>query len=491
MSIFSSQPTAHQSEPEAVKNALDDNEASELRLLRQSYDVNPTKGAHQIAQYLISRYYIKTVDEHDRELLIYQDGVYVPGLEVIRLFLQNFLEEKCKAHVKNEIIEKIKDLTATDRASFVVSRNLINLNNGVFDITTWQLLPHDPKNLFRTKIPVDYSPQADCPLIKRFLAEILGKDERTLVEEEIGYGLYRLYFIKKAFIFVGEPNTGKTTALNVINSFYGKNNVSTVGLQKLSSDKFAAAQLQHKYINTLDDLSSRDIDDTGVFKMVTGGGSMPAEYKFKNRFHFENYAKLIFACNKIPDVKDTDDDAYFSRWIVVRFNKEIEKTDKFLTEKLTTPAELSGLLNLALEGLKRLLANGDFSYDKTPEEIKIEMMKSGSALAGFAASCIVQDSDNWVSKDNLHTAFKGYANENKLTVMGIINFGRQIKKHAPYLEDGKKTINKAQVTGWRNVRLTTYQPVSESPAALPLEESDAGDSSDLKGEGDSRDSRLY
>ena len=63
------------------------------------------------------------------------------------------------------------------------------------------------------------------------------------------------------------------------------------GAAKIATDKFSSAHLYQKHINSFDDLSSRDVNDTGTFKIVTGGGSITAEYKFGSQFQFENYAK--------------------------------------------------------------------------------------------------------------------------------------------------------------------------------------------------------
>lgn len=418
-------------------------------------------GGYKIAEFLVGRYKIKTIGNREREVYIYQDGVYVLGLNFIRKWLHSLLKEACKTHTKNEIIEKIKDLSATDREEFVVDERYINLNNGVFDLVENKLLPHSHKFPFLHKIPVDYIPKADCPNIKRFLNEILDEQTILTIQEFIGFGLYRRYFIKKALILVGEPNTGKTTLLRVITSLFGKENMSGVSLQKISSDKFSSAHLYQKHINSFDDLSLRDINDTGAFKIVTGGGSITAEYKFGSQFQFENYAKLIFACNRIPDVKESDDEAYFSRWIIAKFNREVEKVDNFLIDKLTTPEEMSGFLNFAIEGLQRLLNEQAFSYRKTPEETKEEMMQSGSSLSGFVATQLKKEPEHWLSKDELYEAFKKYAIENKTLILTKTNFGKKIRQSAPYIDDGKKTINGKQVTGWRNVAFSNQEVLKE------------------------------
>src|SRR5208283_2759033 len=92
------------------------------------------------------------------------------------------------------------------------------------------------------------------------------------------------------------------------------------------------------------------------FKMLTGGDSIGTEKKFKDEYSFVNYAKLIFSANKPPKVTDEDSYAFWRRWILIEFPNQFgdDKKDPEILNKLTAEAELSGLLNWALEGLARL-----------------------------------------------------------------------------------------------------------------------------------------
>lgn len=446
-----------------TQNTIEQDQEEER--LRSLYLTDKSIGAQGIADYLIDRYQLKTIGEKSRDIYLYRNGIYVPGVNSIRSEIQRVLKSLVSKHYKNEIIEKIKDSTTMDRKDFKVSRELINLENEVLDIKTSIIGAHDPKNLFFHKIPVSFVKDADCPMIKKFLLEVLDKQDVPIIQEWFGYILYRAYFIKKAIIFVGEGDTGKTTLLRLFERFIGKENVSGVSLQKVTSDKFAAAHFYNKHINIYDDLSFKDISDNGAFKIATGGGSITGEYKFGDQFQFENYAKLTFACNKIPDVKDPNDAAYFGRWIIIHFRNEVAAPDKFLIDKISTHEELSGLLNFALVGLKRLLENQRFSYAKAPHEIKKEMQRSGSVIAQFVHDCLKEATGEWISKTDMHEAFIRYARSKNLPADTMENLGKKIRNYADYIIDGKKseinplTKNKVQVTGWRNVELSiTNQP---------------------------------
>ena len=426
------------------------------------YTKDETKkvAAYKIAQFLVQHHHIKTTDEKKRELYIYKDGIYIQGENIIGAEIQRILEEFCSTHGKREIIEKIKDLTLIDRSEFGSEDKLINLENGIYNLQKKELLNHDPDHSFLTKIPVSFNPQADCPRIKKFLNEILDEHSIKIIQEWAGYALYRRYFIKKAIIFVGERDTGKTTLINLLIRFFSPKNISGVSLQRIGADKFATSQLYAKHLNVYDDLSAKDITDNGTFKIATGGGLATGEYKFGNQFQFQNYSKLTFACNKIPHIIDTQDEAFFSRWIVIQFNKQINTPNQFLLDEITTNQELSGFLNLALEGLHRLLETRRISYNKDPIDIKEEMLKSGSPVANFAYDCLKQgDSNDWISKEELYKVFADYASQKELPIATIENFGKKLPSYAEYISNSRRnavnpnTDKLKQTTGWAGVCL--------------------------------------
>lgn len=421
-----------------------------------------TKGRKEItydmAKYLIKTFNIKTISTARHcEYYCWQDGVYVDGYNIIRSKIKQMLEEYVNKYCMNDILESIKDMCVVKRDDFVVDKNFINLKNGVYDISQNILLPHKPDYLFQTKMEAKYIEGADCPLIKQFLIDTVGEDNMLIVQELFGYLLYRSHKIKKAFILVGEPNTGKTTFIKVISAFIGDGNLSTIDLQTISHERFGSSNLYNKHANVCDDLSSEDVCGTGKFKMLTGDGKVSGEKKFGDSFSFMSFAKLIFACNKIPSVREIDDRGYFERWIVIPFENEIDKNKKdiSLTEKLISENEMSGLLNLALEGLKRLLKNQEFSYPKDWQEIKKEMTCSGNPVAQFAYEVLIPSKDDYVTKDIMRDVFSGYRMKNELPYRSDKSFGGSLPKFAPYISSAKVTLpnSSKQITVWRGVKI--------------------------------------
>jgi putative DNA primase/helicase len=389
-------------------------------------------------------------------MYVYRDGIYFQAEnEIIYPEIQRILKDNVTKNAKTETFHKIADMTSYPRSIFgTTDPNFIPVKNGVFNLQTSELLPHNPKYRFTYKLPIIYDPSATCPKTEAFFKQVLTEEQENTVQEWLGYYLYRSYQFKKAIIFVGEGDTGKTTLLEVITHFLGRENVSSVSLHKMTSDKFAAAHLYSMHGNIVDELSAKDITDTGNFKIATGGGSISGEYKFGNQFSFVNFSKFTFACNKIPDVTDFDDEAYFNRWMVIRFGNRIEKKIPNFIATLTTEEERSGLFNYALIGLRRLLQNGKFSYNKDAIDTKTEMMRSGSSIAMFASERLEHEQGAEMTKEELYEHYSEFCLERGLATETIKMLGTKIPFYVTYAVDGLITCpGKGRDRGWRNIKV--------------------------------------
>lgn len=430
---------------------------SEEEIIYKEFSKDKAKTTYRLAGYLTGKFNIITVGEKEREMFVYHNGYYFQAEnEIIFPEIQRILKDKVTKNAKTETFHKIADMTSYPRSVFQdASLEFIPLKNGVYNLKTKELLPHSSKYHFTYQFPIIFNPEAVCPKTEDFLHQVLTDEQFLILQEWIGYYFYRQYCFKKAIIFVGEGDTGKTTLLETIANLLGKENISSVSLHKMTSDKFAAAHLYNKHGNLVDELSAKDIIDTGNFKIATGGGSISGEYKFGNQFSFCNFSKFTFACNKIPDVRDFDDEAYFNRWMIIRFEKTIEKKIPNFIENLTTEEERSGLFNFAMKGLERLLLNKSFSYKKSAVDTKLEMMRGGSSIAQFASMGVSQMIGNEISKEEMYEAYSKFCLEKELGVETIKMFGTKFPFYVSYATEGLITdINGKRVRGWRNVMIT-------------------------------------
>jgi len=406
-----------------------------------------------VVDYLLEKYNFKTIFHTKSETIyFYRDGLWAKeGRAKIKTEVEKLLGTWSKNNVVNEILEKIKRKTEIRGEEFnKIPEGFICIENGILDLRKQELLDHSPDYYFKNKIPLFYNPKAKCPNIKKFFDEILYKENVPLIEEWFGFNLYNKYFKKKALILFGERDTGKTVLVGLLTNFVGEKNKVGLSLQKITFNKsFDLLCLKDKYSNIHDDLSSKDLTDVGGFKIATGGGYITGEEKFGDHIDFLTFAKHTFATNKIPPVKDINDDAYFSRWMPVAFDNIIPEKDQdeFLISKITTPQELSGLLNLALKGLKRLLENKKFSFYKSVEEVKEIMQRSSHPLSAFAQDCLKQKNGEKIIKNDLFAVYTKWCEEKKIARMSKEQIGRQLERFVPYIlaqHSGKNRI-------WENV----------------------------------------
>ncbi|GAI75240.1 unnamed protein product, partial [marine sediment metagenome] len=280
-----------------------------------------------------------------------------------------------------EIIAHIKHSTYVRRTEFNKEKWILNLRNGLYDIRSGKCSLHTREFLSTIRIPMTYDPKVECPQIQQFFTEILKEEDIPVIEELFGYCLIPDYRIQRAFLFTGDGANGKSTLLELLKSFIGKDNCTNLSIQVIESQRFAVASLFGKLVNLYADIPSTKMKHVGLFKMLTGGDTIGAEKKFKDAFSFTNYARLVFSTNKPPKV-DEDTLAFWRRWIMINLPHKFEadKADTEILDKLTTEDELSGLLNVALRSLKRLLQQHRYSYEPSPDEIAARYRKASDSV---------------------------------------------------------------------------------------------------------------
>ncbi len=377
-----------------------------------------------VAEFVTQKSYFIHIIENKKTYL-YNDGVYCGhAYELLASVLYDlFSEYKNKGGQSilrkgdlSEILTRIDakcGISVSDLNN--VSGNVFNAANGTLDLDTLQLFEPSPQNLILTKSPTFYDLDAECPAFMEFLEGALSsKKIIEAIGEIIGYMIWPHYQTHKAFMFYGPKRTGKGTTIRVIEALIGANDCSHVSLQDLAENRFARARLFGKKLNTSGDLPATPIKDPGIFKNLTGQDTIDAENKFEQIFSFNNKAKLLFSANALPKLRH-DDDAFYNRWIIIPFKSSIYgKEDPNLTAKLTTPIELSGILNFGLEGLKRLRANDwHFSYGEK-ESGELYRRASNPLVAFLEDMCI--PSEGYVVKAELVKAFNEYAREKGLPI---------------------------------------------------------------------------
>lgn len=304
------------------------------------------------------------------QLYIFHNGYYKRNDKMIERKMIELYPGIKKAQ-RAEVIDYMKIQRNVPREKIKIEPYIINLNNTRLDIRDNSMLDFDPTVYEFSRMNVNFDPKAYSEDLDKMLKKVFCNDRELmdLFEEMLGSCLIKNCRFQKAFMLTGGGSNGKSTVLNLIKKFLGEDNYSSLELDKLT-ERFNVVQLENKLANLGDDVNNVALKDTGTIKKLFSGESVSVERKGENPYTIKPYATHIYSCNEIPKSFDKTN-GFYRRWCFIGFNATFSRQDPdfdpMIEDKISTPQALSYLLNLALNGVKRLLENGKFSE---PESVK-------------------------------------------------------------------------------------------------------------------------
>lgn len=379
----------------------------------------------KFAQFLKSEYHIIRIDN---QLHIYENGIYNGGYGHIESKMIKHIPQLNKAK-RSEVMAYLELLC--DRERDMSGAEYIAFRNGVYNINTGELLPFSPDLIILNKIDWNYNPDAYDENVDKMFEKLACGDKaiRALLCEAIGYCFYRRNELRKAFILTGEKQNGKSTYLKLINFLLGRNNVTSLDLSELGQ-RFKPAELFGKLANIGDDIGDDFISNPAIFKKVVSGDPVNVERKGENPFDLKNYSKFLFSANNIPRIKDKSG-AVISRLVIIPFNARFTKDDPdfdpYIIYKLTTENAMEYLINLALDGLKRVLNNYAFTESESVEQALTEYEENNNPVLIFFKEIERADIINKSTRD-LYSRYGLFCAENNYNAMSNAEFSKAIRK---------------------------------------------------------------
>jgi len=363
---------------------------------------------------------------------------------------ENYRNDNTTKRLRDEVREKI---AIHSRVLLPVEsvlngyRHLLNLRNGMYDINSGRMLPHDPKYLSTIQLPFAFEPGAKCPRWMRFLDEIFpgDPDSQGILQEWFGYCLVPDTRFEKALFCVGEGCNGKTVALTVLENLIGKENCSHISLDKLDAD-FHTVGLFNKLLNLCKETEAREVANSAAFKSIVSGETQEDAFKFRDRFSFPIFARLCFATNNFPKFNDTSQGVY-RRLLVLYFKQSFEgREDTALLDKLLT--ELPGIFQWSLTGYKRLQPRGRFEIPLEMLEAIEDMKRHSSSVASFITDCCDRGTEPdemgvepYVSNREIYDAYKEFCRDNSLRPFSSISFFKELRRILPDCEFTSRWLN--------------------------------------------------
>lgn len=362
-------------------------------------------------------------------LHIFKNGIYQPGYKEIESAMIALISDLSDA--KRKEVLKYMNLICTEIEA--ADARYIAFANGIYDVVDDVMLPFTPDIVVTNKIPWNYNPNAFNELTDQTLTKLACGDQaiRSLLEECIGYCFYRRNEMRKAFILTGGKRNGKSTFLDCVKAILGDINISALDLKELG-DRFSTSMMFGKLANVGDDIGDDFLQGSqvAIFKKIVSGNRIKAERKGQDPFEFNPYIKMLFSANDIPRMKDKTG-AVLDRLVIIPFNAKFDKNDPdydpFIKYKLIGQESIEYLIALGIKGLRRVLANQEFTrsekVDKQVAEYEEENNPIIAFLGQYGEDYIVNEATSDVYR--LYTVFCA---ENSMTPMSNIVFSKQINK---------------------------------------------------------------
>lgn len=379
----------------------------------------------KFAHYLKNNHNIVKINN---QLHIYKDGIYTSGLTSIESEMIKVIPNLKRAN-RAEVLSYIDVLI--DQSVPMSPSNFLAFKNGIYDLTEDDFFDFSPDKIIVNRLNWDYDPSVYSEICDRTLNKLACNDPqiRMLLEEVIGYTFYRRNELRKAFILIGDKANGKSTYLDMIKTLLGDENTSALDLNELG-DRFKTAELFGKLANIGDDIGDEFIPNPAIFKKLTSGDRLNAERKGQDPFDFNSYAKLLFSANNIPRIKDKSG-AVIDRLIIIPFNATFSANDPdydpYIKYKLRSEESMMYLINVGLQGLKRVIENRRFTVcDKVQEQID-EYEEHNNPLLLYLKDVEMHEILNEPTK-TVYQHYQEFCMVNGFQPISNIEFSKQLKK---------------------------------------------------------------
>ena len=269
----------------------------------------------------VETYVVERIARHFDDLIFasvdqtyyrYQSGAYTPLSDenvkaILEEFLPYYLPKEMITNTKlNNLLDRLKTMKGVRYSgTFNNEPFRINLQNGIFNLSTGRLEPHTSQFKSTIQLPFAYDSKASSPAFDKFLLDIFN-DDQTVVDYILKYWCYLLlptYSFQKVLVWIGSGRNGKGTLSRIIQNMLGAKNISYVDLHDLAKKNFAAINLKDKLVNFSTELKTDDVE-LGMIKKLSGGDLISADVKFKDTVVFSNIARLIISANELPRFSD-------------------------------------------------------------------------------------------------------------------------------------------------------------------------------------------
>lgn len=251
---------------------------------------------------------------------------------------------------------RLTDILFTPLEHFDSPKHLLNCINGVVDLRTGVIRPHEPGDHFLYCVPTEYDPKADQSTWVDWLTETVGNEQQRYLQQVTGYSLTG-YTSEEILLYMhGQPRAGKGVVTETIGAMLGQplakevNFATFTAARSGDSQNFDLAPLKPCRVVFASESNAYEKFNEAKVKALTGGNEVYCAFKHHTHFSYRPEFKIWLSSNQ-PVNADPDDDAVWGRVRVIEFKHSyLGKEDKGLKQRMKSPRILRGVLAWAVAG---------------------------------------------------------------------------------------------------------------------------------------------
>jgi len=280
---------------------------------------------------------------------------------------------------------------------------LVSLANCLLEPLTLTQRPHTPRYFVGFNLPFAYDPSAECPEWERFLESVFpGDDEsKLLLREWFGYVISGRLDRHKMLFLIGAKRSGKGTITRTLRKLVGEVNCAAPTLSSLASN-FGLASMIGRPLATIGDARLGKADTQLIIErllMISGGDPIDVDRKNQAVWTGVLPTRIMMSSNETPWFRDASG-AITSRMLVLELPTSFLGREDFeLEDKLA--AELPGIFNWALVGLRELEQHQQFVMPEASAEVVQDLEEVASPIKRFIETELVLETNASVSMDEL------------------------------------------------------------------------------------------
>jgi len=284
----------------------------------------------------------------------------------------------------NEVIRALQSQLYAKEMENPAPGTLLPFRNGVYNLQTKELLPHDPSYYFRSTLDRDFDPNAsDWSNIDSWL-DFVTNGSSHLKEILICFAaacLRGMYDLQKFLYLTGPPNSGKGTYASLLMELLGFENVSLPDFAEFNGGRFEKIQIDGTWLALFDDVD-KYTGKLQAFKSITGGRELSVEDKGEKGFKMKFTGMAMVVANE-PVFYGSSAKGVARRAIEVPFNRKVN--DKNAYDLMPTfREELSAFLNYLIE-LDPEYVRHILKGQGKPAEVRLTHWKNRIRNDGLAA----------------------------------------------------------------------------------------------------------